>query len=65
MSKVGLTKDAYKGSPKGVRSVSFEASELPSKEEHWSWRKRGRRNECKTIRNLEYYRKLNELIDSI
>lgn len=65
MSKVGLARDAYKGSPKGVRSVSLESPEKLKKAEHWSWRKRGHRNKVITIRNEAYARRLEALIDSI
>jgi hypothetical protein len=65
MSIVGLTKDAYKGSPKGVRSVSFEACELPNKEEKWYWRLSNSQHKLTTKYNIAYLRRRAAIIDKM
>jgi hypothetical protein len=65
MSKVGLTREAYRGSPKGVRSVSFEACELPNKDEKWYWRLSNSQHKLSTKYNLDWLRKKANIIDNM
>jgi hypothetical protein len=64
MSKVGITKFAYNGSPKGIRHVwpeDIDLSPLPL----WNWKPSNSQHKLTTKYNLDWLRKKQSIIDSM